>query len=109
VRRKGFEMNIKKLQAEIESKCNEIAIKQEEIRIANEYVHKRKQIIAEHKCPFVIGQKVKSDYEGVCTVAEIRYSGWGVGYEISVHKTKKNGEPYVNQTRVWDAENFTEV
>jgi len=102
-------INVENLQAEIKEKQALIEAKEREIKIANDYISERKQIIAEFKCPFVVGQKVKSKHEGECTIGGIYSTGWRDEYSFWVHKTKKNGEPYINKTRIWDPENFTAI
>ena len=84
-------------------------IKNAEAMVKNkqEYIRKLKQEIAEHLCPFEVGQRVLNADRKEEIVANISYQGWGKGYELKTFKIKKNGEPYQNSSYAFYQDKYT--
>ena len=79
-------------------------IKDAEDRISKEkeYVRQAKQDIAEHLCPFKVGDEVINKNGDRQIVASIRYCGWSrAGYDFKIFKIKKDGTPYQQSCDAW--------
>jgi len=83
-------------------------IKEASDRIDNEnaYITKTKQEIADHLCPFKVGERVVNNQGEREIVDSIRYSVWGCGYNLKTFKIKKDGQPYKYSSDVWDVERY---
>lgn len=88
-------MDIKLLEDEINSAQGRIAKDKE-------YIAKTRQEIAEHLCPFKVGDHVISPEGNEEVIASIRFITWLIRkYEFKVYKIKKNGEPYKESNNVY--------
>lgn len=96
-------MDIKLLEDEINSAQRRIAKNKK-------YIAKTRQEIAEHLCPFKVGDNILSP-EGVkVIVASIHHRSWGDNYEFKIYKIKNDGEPYKDSCNIWSrAEEYTKV
>lgn len=71
------------------------------------YIKNAEQEIAEHLCPFSVGDRILTKDGEEREVAKISYSHYGEGYQLKVYKIKKNGEPYKDSNYVWYDEGYT--
>ncbi len=88
-------MNVEKLLEEIKVAKNKIAEYQNDIR-------KTEQDIANHLCPFKVGQEVISPRGEEQFIASIKFSGSGSMYEFKVFKKKKDGKSFTKSCYAWE-------
>ncbi len=87
-------MNVEKLLEEIKVAKSKIAEYQNDIR-------KTEQDIANHLCPFKVGQEVISPQGEEQFIASIKFNSYGRMYDFKVFKKKKNGEPFNKSSCAW--------
>ncbi|MBL4940945.1 MAG: hypothetical protein JKY81_04705 [Colwellia sp.] len=87
----------------IETLKEEIKEAKEVIEMKKEFISRSQQEIAEHLCPFNVGNTVV-DGKGVKqVVASIFYKSWGNNnYDFKTFKIKKNGELYKQPHDTYD-------
>jgi hypothetical protein len=95
-------MNIDKLKQDIE-------IAESDIRISESFIYDTRQSIAEHLCPFKVGDKVISGTGEREIVADISYKKWGVGYSFNIFRVKKDGAPYKQSQYAYYEEKYTKA
>ncbi len=95
-------MDIDKLKQDIE-------IAESGIRVSERFIYDTKQSIAEHLCPFKVGDKVISSTGEREVVASIKYKPWGIGYSFNIFRVKKDGTPYKLSQHAYCEEKYTKA
>ncbi len=95
-------MNIDKLKQDIE-------IAESGIRVSERFIYDTKQSIAEHLCPFKVGDQVISGTGECEIVAGIKYKPWGIGYSFNIFRVKKDGTPYKQSQYAYYEEKYTKA
>ncbi len=95
-------MDIDKLKQDIKSA-------EADIKISERFIYDAKQSIAEHLCPFKVGDDVISGTGEREIVAGIRYKTWGIGYSFNIFRVKKDGTPYKLSQHAYCEEKYTKA
>jgi len=85
-----------------------IARAEEEITERSKFIKDTKQEIAEHLCPFKVGEEVLNKDGEREIIASISYCSWNrINYDFKIFKIKKSGEPYKQSHHAWNEEKYT--
>ncbi len=95
-------MDIYKLKQDIE-------IAESDIRISERFIYDTRQSIAEHLCPFKVGDDVISGTGEREVVASIEYKPWGIGYSFNIFRITKGGTPYKLSQHTYCEEKYTKA
>ncbi len=80
------------------------------IRVSERFIYDTKQSIAEHLCPFKVGDKVISGTGGREVVAGIYYESWSIrGYTFNVFRLKKDGTQYKKSQCAYGEDEYTKA
>ena len=90
----------------IESLRKEIGLHECVICKAEDEISRIGQLIADHLCPFEVGEKVIDDDGIMAVVLEIRYHRRSNGYNLFVKKIKKDGSLYKYPTQCYRTEQY---
>ena len=93
-------MNIEKLEQEINNA-------QSVINEKKVFIQKTRQDIAEHLCPFSVGDKVLNQDGKMEFIASVYSKPFQRGYGFTVYKIKVSGQPYINSCEAWYKEKYT--
>ncbi len=92
----------------IEQKLKWIKYRYAEINALRELIAKEEQLIAEHECPFEIGDVIEVGCKSgaVGAVELIQYKDYGCLYSVKIRKFDENGVKSKSLTRVFHPENY---
>ena len=76
------------------------------IRTDERFVRVTLQAIAEHRCPFAVGDYLVGPKEERATLASITYRSQAPGYTIAVRLFRKDNKPRMYTTHVYDASKY---
>jgi len=86
---------------------------EEQIKAERAIIAASKQAVADHDCPFEVGETVLNPDGEKEVIARIFFRGWNgkyrPRYEFTIFKIKKNGEKYVNDMKAYYPEEYTKI
>ena len=85
---------------------DEIKERQNKIKEHKKYISETQQEIAEHECPFKVGDKVISPTGIEEIISRIIYTGYPPMYSFRVFKIKNDGAPYKNDTYAYRIDKY---
>ena len=93
----------------IELELKEIkTIKDEIIKLNNE-IRARRQSLAEHSCPFIVGQRVLSSKGEEHEIASISPTDYPPFYDFTIYKIKKDGSAYANSQYAYRINDYAAI
>ena len=95
-------MQIEKLQKEIKEK-------RVIINNANDFILKTQQDIANHFCPYIVGDKVLNKDNEEQLIASIKYTSYKPFYSFKIFKIKKDGNPHKHSCYAYYPEDYKAV
>lgn len=81
-------------------------IEDEVIKLRNE-VRARRKLLAEHLCPFKVGQRVRNGMGEEQEIASISPYSYYPFYKFTVYKIKKDGSAYANSQYAYRVTDYT--
>ena len=84
----------------------EIRGRQDTIKEHKKYISEAQQKIAEHECPFKIGDKIIYPGKDAVIVSRVMYTSYLPMYSLMVFKIKKDGTLYKNDTYAYRADGY---
>lgn len=92
-----------------EKELKEIKTIEAEIINLKGEVRVRRQLLAEHFCPFTVGQRVLSSKGEEHEIASISSTAYPPFYKFKICKIKKDGSAYVNSQYAYRFTDYTAV